>query len=263
MKKGLALLLGVLLVLSLSGFTGKEDPAQVYEQSMAKSLEMTNQQMDCTLEMTLRYDAQTLEMDMDLEAQVIRAPEGIQMAMTGQMELMGQQLPLEAYYLDGYSYVNVLGQKLKTQIPLEELMSLSMTQMEDLSPVPYMDKLTLEPQGKGAVLNYRIPQAGMIQYLADVLAAEGTLDAVTQQGLGMFKPGSMDGTLTVDADGTPLSETARMNLFLYVEEDVLPCTLQMAVDYSPLPADTQLRFPADLDSYLDEAALAAQMQLAA
>ena len=50
-----------------------------------------------------------------------------------------------------------------------------------------------------------------------------------------------------------------MNLFLYEGEDVIPCTLRMAVDYSPLAAGTQLQFPADLASYPTEEQLAAQV----
>ena len=46
MKKFLAILLAAGLVGSLSGFTAKDDPAEVYEQAMAKSLEAGSQQMD-------------------------------------------------------------------------------------------------------------------------------------------------------------------------------------------------------------------------
>lgn len=260
MKKFLAILLAAGLVASLSGFTAKDDPAEVYEQATAKSLEAGSQQMDCDMTMTLRYGAQTLEIGMDFDAQVVRDGEGYQMAMTGSLDLLGQQLPMELYYLDNWCYMDVLGQKVKTRMPLDQMLALTGAQASALSPVPYMEKLTLEPQGEQAQLTYRIPQAAMIRYFEDVLAATGpALTPEEQAQLELVKLGSMDGTLVVDGEYNTLSEEARMNLFLYVGEDVFPCTLRMAVDYSPLAAGTQLQFPADLASYPTEEQLAAQV----
>ena len=263
MKKLLAILMAAGLVASLSGFTAKDDPAQVYGQVLAKSLETSSRQMDCDMTMTMRYGAQTLDLGMDLTAQVVQGQDGYQMAMAGNLSLLGQELPMELYYLDDWCYMDILGQKVKTQMPLDQMMALVSTQSSALSPVPYMDKLTLEPQGKDAVLTYRIPQAGMIQYFSDVLAASGSaLTPEEQAQLDVMKLGSMDGTMVVDEDYNTKSETARMNLFLYEGEDVVPCTIQMEISYQPLAADTQLQFPADLDSYLDEAALAVQVAAA-
>ena len=242
------------LVLSLGGFTGKEDPAQVYRDYAAKSMEAGSRTADCQMAITMKMGAQELTVDMDLDMQVTYADGNYEMAMTGKAKMEDMSLPVSLYYKDGVCYMDMMGQKLKTKMDIEKTMATA-GGVDPAILLNYMDKLTFEASGNGGVLSYRISQAKMNRYVMDVLQLTGQAMPKTATAMAGVKMGSLVGETTLDKDGRAKTEEVKMNLFITAEGKTIPVSMKITCAYQQQGQDFVIQFP-DLTGYT-EAGLAA------
>lgn len=130
MKRIIAVIINLIICISMLTACDPVADKSAYElyqdttKAMAevKSIDMD---MSITMSMTAEGITETISMSCNMQ-QVTKSETNIEMAMNFHTSMSGNTISMNIYYKDGVAYIDYLGQKIKSPMPIDELMSQTM-----------------------------------------------------------------------------------------------------------------------------------------
>lgn len=260
MKKLLALLISAMTILSFCGFTADTDPAKVYQQAYEKSAAATKQEAKAVMDMQMELGELTIPMKMDMDMKWSREGGKYLMSAAGSMTAMGETMPFAYYYTDGWYYMDMMGQKIKAPMDMEQMMELSKQMMLQSPTAELFDQVHMDEVGENYRITYKIGNSKMKEFIGQAMGMVNTMGGVSDAAAAdtaEILPGTMNGQMTVDGKANILSERMSMNLYMKIADETVKCAMRMKASYEPVGKDFAITFPDDLASYQEQAVPAA------
>lgn len=199
MKRLLALTISALLLCPMTSFAAQTEEAKaVYQEMMAKEQTVNdiNAYYDMALNMTDGTDSVDMRLEMNARMKNIQNPSQLQYSIFARMTIP-EEAPVEfsMYYADGYYYVDMLGQKMKTPMALDEAMEAaqSSSNLMGASSLDMFTDLSLRTEGENRILSYTMDDAKLNEMMNTILNMSG-LNSLTSSGEG---PGSTGLSFTI------------------------------------------------------------------
>lgn len=249
LRRTMAMLLSLLMIGMFMGCAGKEsDPIEVMEAAQQKNSQLTSSDLTMTMDMAFSTSGLTMDMALDMDCKAVGSGEDTQLAMTGNVSAMGMELPMEMYYTDGYMYTNVLEQKVKQAMSLENAEEQIMT-ISSIGPLPQeaYKSLTMEEDGDNQVISFTADGTQMTDLVTNLLSQfENQLGES-----GTYTIGDVTGTLTVNGDGYVASETLSIPLTMTVPDmGDMEMTMDCAITNHNPGQEVTISFP-DFSDYIE------------
>lgn len=185
MKRLIAFTLSAFLLCPITSFAAQTEEAQAVYQEMMNRSQTTNDinaYYDMNLTMwdpsSQETDTDSVEMRIEMNARMQNLTNPAQMRYQIFSRIsMPEQQPIEysMYYMDGYTYMDMLGQKIKYPMPLEEAMNSAMSASTMLgSDTSFFQDLTLRTEGDNRILSYTMDDSKINEYMTTFLSSAGT-----------------------------------------------------------------------------------------
>lgn len=271
LKKITALTLTALLLFSLTACAKKKSAKEVMEASIQKSKEMKDFDMTGNMKYKVQIggsssddkssdSGSSLNLNMKFDAKAtLSDKDKIQMAMQMSTDMFGQSIKMNAYYNDGYYYIDSSGQKLKMKMNIEDLeKELESSTGQNSLPIKYYKDLKLEEKDNQQTIQYSLNQDGLEQYLKEVMSQ---MDSITgsASSADQIKISSFSGTRTVNEDYYPVKETIKLVMDTG-QKELGEISMDMSVTYKNIGKKVKVTLPNDLSSYTETSSQTRQTQ---
>lgn len=236
MKRLLALTISALLLCPMTSFAAQTEEAKaVYQEMMAKSqtLNDMNAYYDMSVKVSgdmfqeLGMDSMNMRIEMNTRMQNLTNPAQMRFHAFSRLSMpeLAGQTPIEfsVYYMDGYYYMDMLGQKIKTPMPLNEAMTeIDSTSQMFESPLEDYTDLTLRVEGDNRILSYTMDAAKLNDQMMAILNSPGM--GGIYQGIS-FNVSNIRGEYVVNPEGYYTKANVLMDMSMTMEGE----TLNMAI----------------------------------
>lgn len=199
------------------GEEGSEnDPEAVvaYQAAMEKNKELASYEADVDSVIRLSVDGATVDMTMDMNMKTKAEEEDLQLLCLGTMGMMGVEFPYTMFYTDGYIYTDMMGEKMKAPMPMDEALAQANSNMEgadlDLSMI---NGMRVRKNGDQTILAYCM-NTGAMDELLGAASAEYSEDVKTQPRVR-----ASIGKMVIDGQGYVESQTMYLSMEMDVTED--------------------------------------------
>lgn len=258
MKRLLALTISALLLCPMTSFAAQTEEAKaVYQEMMEKSQTMNemNAYYDMTATVTgdmfkeLNMDSLDMRIEMNTRMQNLTNPSQLRFQAFSRISmpaLMGQQ-PMEfsMYYMDGYYYMDMLGEKIKTPMPLDQAMAevTSTSEMFENSLEDYTD-LTLRTEGENRILSYTMDAGKLNEQMMAILGTPGM--SSLNQGMTV-NVSNIRGEYIVNPEGYYTKANILMDMSMTMEGETLNMSIVADVGIADpgQPVDITMPNPAE------------------
>lgn len=235
MKRLLALTISALLLCPMTSFAAQTEEAKaVYLEMMEKTqtLNEMNAYYDMTVKMTgdmfkdIEMDSLDMRIEMNTRMHNLTNPSDLRFQAFSRVSmpsLMAQPMEFSMYYMDGYYYMDMLGQKVKSPMPLDQAMEevTSTSQMFDNSLEDFTD-LTLRTEGENRILSYTMDAGKLNDQMMAILGAPGMNSMY--QGIS-FNVSNIRGEYIVNPEGYYIKANVLMDMSMTMEGE----TINMAI----------------------------------
>lgn len=223
MKRLLAVSLGVALLLPMTAYADQANDAMaLFNQVEEKSKTMTD--MNAFYDFHIKMDAGTqggpgeamapvdMRMEMNVKMNHLTDLDNMRFMAYSRITMPGNaQITSTQYYLDGYNYMDMLGQKIKYPMPMADMMKQveSSASAFDL-PSDYIKDLSLSNDQDGnRVLSFTMDDNAMNGYIQNLLGSSqfGTMTEGTAMSLH-----NMSGQYVVNANGDLIKIRMKMDM---------------------------------------------------
>lgn len=251
-----AVTLSMAMALSMTAYANDEDAVAVYQEMEAKSSTMTDMDayLDFDIDMSTGADHMGSRLEMNVKANNMTAPEQMVMNMYMRMtltdagslgnsnvvagpgvedsaaDLNGSSITANMYYADGMYYMDMLGQKVKTPMPLDEMMK-SMQQMTGMmtTSLDYTQDLKLRTEGETRILSFTMDASKMNDLLAQVMGMSNMQDLASGSSIS-YRDISCE--YDVAPDGYCTKARMKMTMDMTVENETISITMDGDVGYA-------------------------------
>ena len=227
-KKLFAVAMSTLLAVSVSGCTQKT-PQQIYEAAIEKNQSLKDQDisMQMSMGMDLGEESGSVNITMDVDNKITgNQTDDIKYLMEGKMEMLGMEIPITAFYTDGYYYTETLGQKIKYAMDLEDIAKQA-SSIEKLPQSEYLSEITAEKDGTDTHLTFTMDGERLSDFVKELLkdsALSGLMNGVEETP---FEIQGVSGDMTVGKDGYYHDMNMTIQMQMQVDEG---STVQMVID---------------------------------
>lgn len=221
MKKKLAVLTATLLALGMavSGCSNGPSAEEQFQAALDKSAALTSMDSTVTTTSTMTVGEDSMEIGVDLDLKITDLnTESMKMSMIGTTSMMDTSFDMASYYSDGYFYMEMMGQKMKTPMDLEGAMAQvsSNTALADMAKDVYKD-IKMTESGDNKVFSYIGDTTKLKDYTDEVLASTAQSIGATGTEDMTMTIDKMEGTVTVNKDGDIVAQNATMNYTMTVQ----------------------------------------------
>lgn len=257
MKKLMSLVLVIAMVVSL-GACGKKDPATMYAEAMEKTSTLEDMEMQANIDMSMELLGMSMDMkmSMDLKAHGLTAEDAV-MDMKMNMSMLGQEIPMQMWYSDGYYYTEAMDTKTKVAMPLDEVKA----QMEggmssEAIPKDAFKEITAEKNGNNTILTYVADGSKMTEQIKESMAMLEEMDLGLDEAAMAVE--DVKGTITINPEGYVVAQTMETAFTMNVGEvsegvdgGEMKIVMKMDGTYVNPGQPVTITLPNDLDSYID------------
>lgn len=269
LKRLAAATMGFMMVFAVPAYANDADAVAVYQEMNEKQKTLSDVNAYYDFNMSTKADSMQMNarMEMNMKANHITDPEHLRMnnymRMTiGQfstgdetgpagddvsMDLSGTPVTGNTYYEDGMYYMDMMDQKIKQPMPLEQMMK-SVQQipgMED-GGLDYMQDLKLRTEGEERILSYTM-DAGKMNALLDQVMGMSGMSAMAQSG-AQVSYDAISGELVVGPDGYCKKSRMKMGVTMTVADQTVSVTMDGDVGYADPGQPVEFETP-DLSGY--------------
>ena len=186
-------------------------------QEKTNTLDSMDAQADMKMSMTM--EGVSIDTNMDMNMKIRGAQTGkLEFVADGSMTMLGSDIPFQMFYTDNMYYMDMMGMKMKQEMPLDEAMSQVASNLETVDMDLAMIKdMAMTTEGENTVLTYGINTDNMNSLLNGVV---GDLDALYDGYTVSYEIRSASGKAILDQNG------------YYVKED-------MSLDMDMIMTDTE------------------------
>lgn len=244
-----ALLLGSLTACAPQKQKGSDssDPGQVYAEVMGKMSGLKSLDVDTKISISMDAEDEAMKLDMDTKMMIDKKSDtDVDMIMETKLTRMGQDIDVNMYYTGGYSYVDMMGQKIKTATDVSKITEQvqSSTGITNLDPELLTDFRMEEVEGK-RVIHYSVSKEKLNQMLKQLSPMMGDMlgSAPTDQNTEITQ---MEGIITLNQDN--YAENVKINMSMFDKETGSAVSLSADANYNNPGQKVTITMP-DLSEY--------------
>jgi len=247
MKQILVWLLAMVMVCSMIGCAKEPEPTpeEVYVAAFEKANALTGLDTEMDLNMVMAVQGESMEMGVEA-AVLMENPqnENMKLAMDMKMDMLGSSIELSSYYADGYYLMELLGQKIKYKMLLEEAMEQAVMMQE--VAVDLLSEITMTEENGVRILQYTVDTEKMMgEYMEDYMA---TLGMTGLEENVTYK--SIVGTMKVNEEGYPTDVAMEMAFTTEAEGVLVDCDVVMEMRYNDPGQPVTVEIP-DTSDYME------------
>ncbi len=237
----------------------QEEIGEIYVEAAQKSNAMNSMDADISGAVTMSIDGEALKMLLDMNVKA----NGV---FSGDLELLydmaikaeGETLTMTMFYLDGYMYMEMDGEKIKMPMDMESAMQQSMVdaaQMELTDPLYGIENMKLYYNGSRKIIAYDMNSGELNSAVQGLLGASG-MDMST---LGYtYEISNTSGTIEIDENGNPVKESISMDMAMDFLGITMVYDIDLTIDINNPGQPVVISFPStegyvDLMGYADMA----------
>ena len=244
MKKLIAVLLGINLIF-ISGCSSQPTPTASTSQTQEEVIKefqdvigSVNTADSATIESNIKVDMvveeNVVHIDMVSSIKTQDISSNPLMAMNMTMTVLGQDMNTNMYYTNGNLYSDVVGNKSVQEMDVETMLSQVQNQasMGSSSFDPDMIETITKSESNGnSVYDFTFSTEGIETYLGNYTQSAG----ISSNEVGSdIKVSEASGSLTVDSNNLPVSQTVKMDVELPVNGASIRMTVSGTIDYSDI-----------------------------
>jgi len=252
-RRILILALAAIMLLSASACGQKASAFDVYSDANAKlqSVKAMEATMEATMSMV--YGEETIDITMSgVIKELIHSETDIEFSaeLAVDMAMLGMAMDMSMYFKDGYYYMEVMGQKVKMELPLEKALEQVQMNAVEFDEAAIKESSLVAKDG-GKELSFTLDGAAMTEMVDKQVS--GLLGSMGDMGLaGMeYNYGDIIVTAFVDKDGNMKTMGMVMSFDMTMEGESISAEIDMQVEYVAFDDDVKLDIPADLDSFVE------------
>ena len=245
MKKFTAALLAVLLLFTVTA-CAQQDAFDLYTKAMEAQAKISS--MEAQLSMTAKINLDDVSMDLNMTgtvAEVIRSETDIDMKMVTDMSIMGEDMSVTVYYKDGYMYQEVLDQKMKTKMDLNEML-----QQANSSSLEFdrnaVTSSSVSKADNGTKISFELNPEQISNAIADVTGSLTDMLGDTDMALTISY---VRYELVLDKNNLPVSTNMDIGMELTIEGQTATMDYLVNVHSIAYNTLTVIDFPANLADY--------------
>lgn len=248
-KKALALLLSAAMVLSMAG-CAKKSPRDLYAEAVKKNSELSGMDMTSDVQMTMKVEEQSLDMAMKMDIKMVDInTDKMKYQAKATTNVMGQDIPMDIIYTDGYYYMDMMGQKLKYPMDLDKMMEqIRQTTEASNMELDYMKEITAEKDGDNTILTFTADPEKMDSYVKDVMGGMG--DMVDGMENAEMVIHSADGSITVNKQGYYTNMKMNIDMEVTAEGQTMAMVMKMDANINQPGQAVEVTLP-ELDGYTE------------
>ena len=219
MKKIIRILMALMVILTVVGCDSKtttQSPKDIYNNAVKAS--RNAEYVDMTTNTDIAFTSTTEGLDMDISMTVdylsdSSDKDNLKFLFELKTNMFGQDSEMSAYYMDGYAYAEILGQKIKMKISLEEFQDIAKIETLFIKAED-MSEFSMEEKDDTYVFTYVANEETIIELLKNT---SGFGDMYNEDmDIQGVKINSMSGTTTISKEGEVISEL--INVDANIEE---------------------------------------------
>lgn len=249
MKKFISLLITLLLITSL--FAGCQlvpgsNAYKIYNTVQDSLGGMTSIDMDLEAKCSINVDGEVMPVNMTGNIkQVMKSETDIDMEMIMSTQSSGETVDIKAYYTDGSYYTEVMGQKIKMPMDLEEATKQANTTMPEF-PVDAVKDSVVTKTDNGKLVSFTIDYTYLKDYLES--SVSGMLSSIGSPDDFEFSFNDVKFDIFVDKDNNFDSMNMIFDMTMVAEGQEVTMEYDMLLKLNSFN-DVVINFPADLDTY--------------
>lgn len=223
MKRILAITLGAALLCPMTAYADQSSDAMaLYNQVEEKCKNTTDMNAYYDFKVKIGGDTQqgpgvaepTLDMrvEMNVKANHLTDPANMHFMAYSRITMPGnQQITSTQYYLNGYSYMDMLGQKIKYPMPLADIMKQVESSTNTLTvPTDIMKNMSLSTDQDGnQVISFTMDDTKMNDYIKQILGSAELSSVVGGTGMNMS---NVSGQYVVNPNGDLIKVRLKMDM---------------------------------------------------
>lgn len=252
MKRTLAIALTAVLcaVLMCVPAFAADDPYYFYERAMKNFENVRSVEMDIDMSGSITAAGESIDFSATGRAsQITHNKTEAELAMEMTMELLGQTVKMNTYYKDGYMYQNVMGQKLKTPLDMQQMLAQSYGIETDLEEAMFENATVSRVLG-GHLIRTKISGDALNTLMAGYMAS-----AYESMGLAgtEMELGDMAYSILVDTDFNVRAYGIQYGATVTAEGETVQVDYSMDCTILSTNRISAIQYPADLDTYAEAA----------
>lgn len=270
LKRLMAVTLSMVMAFSMTAFANDADAVAVYQEMEAKNSNMTD--MNAYYDFNIGVSDESMKLgarlEMNAKANNITTPEQLRMNMYMRMTMTDMEIKASGetpaqrfsaedlgnititgnmYYADGMYYMDMLGQKIKQPMPLDEIMnSVKQTTGMITTELEYLQNLKLRTEGDNRILSYTMDASKMNNLLQQVMGMTG-MESLTSSGASVSYR-DISGEYIIDADGNCTKAKMKMTMDMSMEGENMTITLDDDIGFADPGEPVEIQVP-DLSGY--------------
>ena len=268
LKRLAAATMGLMMVFAVPAYANDADAVAVYQEMNEKQKTLSDVNAYYDFNMSTKADSMQMNarLEMNMKANHITDPEHLRMNnymrmtigqfSTGEegpagegvsMDLSGTPVTGNMYYENGMYYIDMMDQKIKQPMPLEQMMkSIQQIQGLDNGGLEYIQNLKLRTEGEDRILSYTM-DAGKMNSLLDQVMGMSGMSAMAQSG-AQVSYDAISGEFVVDPDGYCKKSRMKMGMTMTVADQTVRVTMDGDVGYADMGQPVEFATP-DLNEY--------------
>ena len=255
MKRLLAVVLGAVLLCPMTAYAARSQEAlELYKAVEAKNRNMTD--MNAFYDFKMKMTGSMLEnegispidmrLEMNMKMNHMQDPSQLRYMAYCRMTIPDSEpITYSMYYLDGYTYMDMPGQKIKYPMAMGDMMNQAMASSKAFEvPEDLAGDFNLWDEGENKVIGYTINDARMNEYMQMVLGSTGLTGML--DGLDM-KLRNIRGEYVVNPAGDCIKMRLKMDMDMTMQGETFSVSLDGDVGIADpgQPVDVPVPNPAE------------------
>lgn len=247
MKRMAVLVMSAALAFTVAG-CAKKDPKALYTEAVKKNQELSGMDMSSVVKMTMTQGEESIDVSVDMNFQMADInTDKMKYVASGTTSLMGESIETSMFYTDGYYYMDMMGQKMKYAMDMDQLMEqVKQTTENGNLNVEYMKDIQAKKDGDNTILTFTTDPAKMDEYVKEVMGSMGS----TMPGMDQadFTINVVDGELTVNKEGYYTNMKMNMDMEVSVMGETMGLKMEMTADIHDPGKTVEVTLP-DTEGY--------------
>ena len=255
MKRLLAAALGAALLCPMTAYADQSQEAlALYKEVEARNQNITD--MNAYYDFKIKVSGSLLEkegmspMDMRLEMNMkmnhIKDPQLMRYMAYCRMTIPDSEpVTYSMYYVDGYSYIDMMGQKIKSPMAMGDMMNQALAASSAFeAPQDLIGNFQLWNEGENKVVGYTINDARMNEYMQMVLGSTGLSGMLDSMNMSLH---NMRGEYVVNPNGDCIKMRLKMDMDMVMSGETISVYLDGDVGIADpgQPVDVPVPNPAE------------------
>ena len=189
------------------------DPAAVEAYLAAQEKTSTLDSMDAQadIKMSMTMEGVTIDTNMDMNMKTRGAQTGkLEFVADGSMTMLGSEIPFQMFYTDNMYYMDMMGMKMKQEMPLDEALDQVASNLETVDmDLAMMKDMAMTTEDGNTVLTYGINTDNMNSLLNGIV---GDMDTLYNGYTVSYNIRSASGKAIVDQNGYYAKEDMSLDM---------------------------------------------------